>query len=59
MDGEMAEKDKRAAKSGNTSASDARKERLAQALRSNLLKRKENTRAKRSAPKPPEEGRQG
>ena len=59
MDGEMAEKDERTGQSGRTSPSDARQERLAQALRSNLLKRKENARAKRSDSKPPEEGGQG
>jgi len=50
---------KRESKSGRDAPRDARQERLAQALRSNLLKRKENARAKGSASKPPEEGRQG
>lgn len=56
---EMADEDKPATGSAPMKTGDARQERLAQALRSNLLKRKENARAKRTMPKGPEEGRQG
>ena len=65
----MAEEDKHASKPAPIPAQDARQERLAQALRANLLKRKENARAKRavskasktkaSETKAPEEGGQG
>lgn len=55
----MAEDDKRAAKPAEVPAQDERADRLARALRSNLLKRKESARAKRAASKGPEEGRQG
>ena len=54
----MAEDDNRASKQDTRQPRDARKERLAQALRSNLLKRKENARAKRTGTKAPEEGGQ-
>lgn len=57
--GGMAEDDKRTPKSAPIPAQDAKQERLAQALRSNLLKRKENARAKRSGSKAPDEGGQG
>ncbi|MEM8643817.1 MAG: hypothetical protein AAGF09_02870 [Pseudomonadota bacterium] len=56
---DMADEDKPATKSAPKKTVDARQDRLAQALRSNLLKRKENARAKRTMPKGPEEGRQG
>ncbi|MEM9591686.1 MAG: hypothetical protein AAF967_10155, partial [Pseudomonadota bacterium] len=56
---DMADEDKPATKSAPKKTIDARQDRLAQALRSNLLKRKENARAKRTMPKGPEEGRQG
>ncbi|WP_174202135.1 hypothetical protein [Methyloceanibacter sp. wino2] len=55
----MAEEDKRTPKSAPITAQDAKQERLAQALRANLLKRKENARAKRSGSKAPDEGGQG
>lgn len=55
----MAEEDEHAPKPAPIPAQDARQVRLAQALRANLLKRKENARAKRSGPKAPEEGGQG
>ena len=55
----MADEDKPAPKSASTQARDAREERLAQALRSNLLKRKENARAKKTVPKGRQEGGQG
>lgn len=57
--GGMAEDDKRAPKSAPIQAQDAKQQRLAQALRANLLKRKENARAKRSGSKTPDEGGQG
>ncbi len=57
--GGMAEEDKRTPKSAPITAQDAKQERLAQALRANLLKRKENARAKRSGSKAPDEGGQG
>ena len=55
----MAEDDRSTPKPETKQPRDARQERLAQALRSNLLKRKENTRAKRTRPEGPEEGGQG
>jgi len=55
----MAEEDKCTPKSAAIPAHDARQERLAQALRANLLKRKEKARAKRTVSKAPEEGGQG
>lgn len=55
----MAEEDKRGPKSAPMQAHDARQERLAEALRSNLLKRKENARAKRTGSKAPDDGGQG
>ncbi len=55
----MADEDKRAPKSTPSKAQDERQERLAQALRSNLLKRRENARAKRTGSKAPKEGGQG
>ena len=55
----MAEERDREGKSGRPAKSDARQDRLAQALRANLLKRKEKIRAGKSAAKPRDEGRQG
>jgi len=55
----MADEDKRAPTSAPAKAHDARQERLAQALRANLLKRKENARAKRTGSETPDEGGQG
>ncbi|BAQ16356.1 hypothetical protein [Methyloceanibacter caenitepidi] len=55
----MAGEDKRAPKSAPIQAKDAKQERLAQALRANLLKRKENARAKRTGSKAPDDGGQG
>ena len=58
-DSGMADEDKRAPASPPAKAHDARQERLAQALRANLLKRKENARAKRTGSKTPDEGGHG
>ena len=55
----MADEDKRAPTSPPAKGEDARQERLAQALRSNLMKRKQNNRAKRTGSKTPAEGGQG
>ncbi len=46
-------------KSASGGKPDARQERLAQALRANLRKRKENARAKRSVASGPDKGGQG
>lgn len=55
----MADEDKRRPKSAPAPTQDAKRERLANALRANLLKRKENVRARRAAPKGSKEGGQG
>ncbi|MEM7192987.1 MAG: hypothetical protein AAF405_09040 [Pseudomonadota bacterium] len=55
----MAEQDKHAAKDAVKPAPDTRQKRLADVLRSNLKKRKEGARARRSMPKGTEEGGQG
>ena len=55
----MADEDKREPASPPAKPHDARQERLAQALRANLLKRKENARAKGTGSKTPDEGGQG
>ena len=55
----MADEDKRGPKSAPAQTQDARQERLANALRANFLKRKENVRARKGRPKGSKEGGQG
>ncbi len=55
----MADEDKRRRNAARAPTQDAKQERLANALRANLLKRRENARARRAAPKGSNEGGQG
>ena len=55
----MGKKREREGKPERATSADARDDRLAQALRSNLLKRKEKVRSRKSASLPPKRGGQG